>query len=226
MSVLAPPAVASTSGGGLTVRETQRVILYDVPWDSYVAVGAALPDRPRLRMTFDRGTLEIMTTSPEHEKYKRRLGRLLEALVEEFGLGVEPLGNMTFRRKELERGLEPDECFWIANEPLMRAKLDWDPTRDPPPDLVLEIEISRSAMNRMSIYAALGVPEVWRCDGSTIRAHLLQPDGGWLPSDFSPTFPKIPLAGIVPFLQPSETVDYLSMVRAFGAWVREQLAKP
>jgi hypothetical protein len=105
----------------------------------------------------------------------------------------------------------------------MRARLDWDPKRDPPPDLV--IEIPRSALNRMGIYAAFRVPEVWRCDGATLRAHLLQADGSWRASETSPTFPKIPLAGIAPFLQPSETVDYLSMVRAFRAWVREQLGR-
>ena len=225
MNILAQPA-APPSGGGWTAVGAQRLVLHNVPWQSYVAIGDALPDRPALRMTYDRGNLEFMTTSPEHEKYKVRLGRLLEALVEECGLQVEPLGNMTMRREELERGLEPDECFFIANERHMRARLDWDPKRDPPPDLVLEIEISRSALNRMGICAALRVPEVWRCDGATLRAHLLQPDGSWLASETSPTFPKVPLAGIVPFLQPSETVGYLDMIRAFRAWVREQLARP
>ena len=209
----------------MNIPGSQRLVLHNVPWQSYVAIGAALSDRPGLRMTYDRGNLEFSTTSPEHEIYKKRLGRLLEVLAEECGLRVEPLGNMTMRREELERGLEPDECFWIANEPHMRARLDWDPKRDPPPDLVIEIEISRSALDRMGIYAALRVPEVWRCDGATLQAHLLQSDGLWRASETSPTFPKIPLAGIVPFLQPSETVGYLSMIRAFRAWVREQLAR-
>jgi Uma2 family endonuclease len=123
-------------------------------------------------------------------------------------------------------GWKPDDCYWIAHEENMRARLNWDPTRDPPPDLVVEIEISRSALDRMSIYAVLGMPEVWRCDGTTLRAHLLQANGGWQASEISPTFPKIPLAGIVPFLRPDAAVDYLSMVRAFCAWVREQLARP
>ncbi len=224
MNILAQPAVVP-AGQGWSAVPTQRLILYNVPWQSYAVIGDALPDRPNLRMTYDGGTLEFMTTSPEHEKYKVRLARLLEVLVEESGLRFEPLGNMTMRRQDLDRGLEPDECFFIANEARMRARLDWDPTRDPPPDLAIEIEISRSALNRMAIYAALGVPEVWRCDGATLRAHLLQPDGSWRASETSPTFPRVPLAGIVPFLQPSETVDYLSMIRTFRTWVREQLAR-
>jgi len=222
MNVLAKPAAPPRTPDGWVAGETQRLVLQDVPWQSYVAIGDALPNRPGLRMTYDRGTLEFMTTSPEHEKYKVRLARLLEVLVEECGLRFEPMGNMTMRREELERGLEPDECFWIANEAHMRARLDWDPTHDPPPDLAIEIEISRSALNRMGIYAALRVPEVWRCDGATLRAHLLQPDGSWQASETSPTFPRAPLAGIVPFLRPSETVDYLGMIRGFRAWVREQ----
>ena len=160
MNILAQLTAPPARAGRWTAPGTQRLVLHNVPWQSYVVIGDALPDRPALRMTYDRGNLEFMTTSPEHEKYKVRLGRLLEALVEECGLRVEPLGNMTMRREELERGLEPDECFWIANEPHMRARLDWDPRRDPPPDLVIEIEISRSALDRMGIYAALRVPEV------------------------------------------------------------------
>ena len=206
--------------------ESQRFVLRNVGWDSYIAMGAALSDRPCLRMTYDRGTLEFMTTSAEHEIYKKRLGRLIETLAEEYNLRIVSAGNMTFQNEELERGLEPDDCYWIAHEENMRARLAWDATRDPAPDLVVEIEISRSVLDRMSIYAALGVPEVWRCDGTTLRANLLQPNGGWQESEYSPTFPKIPLAGIVPFLQPSAALDYLSMVRAFRAWVGEQLAQP
>jgi Uma2 family endonuclease len=224
MNILAQPPIAPPTAGRWTVPESQRFVLHNVSWESYVAIGDALPDRPGLRMTYDRGSLEFMTTSSEHEIYKKRLGRLIETLAEEYNLRITSAGNMTFLREELERGLEPDDCYWIAHEEQMRAKLTWEPTRDPPPDLVIEIEVSRSALNRMAIYAALGIPEVWRCDGAILRAHLLQPNGSWLASETSPTFPKVPLAGIVPFLQPSETTDYLSMIRAFHAWVRAQLA--
>ena len=139
MNLLAQPAVAPPTAGRWTVPETQRFVLRNVPWQSYVAIGDALPDRPCLRMTYDRGSLEFMTTSPEHEIYKKRLGRLIEALAEECNLRIATAGNMTFRRAELERGLEPDDCFWIAHEEQVRARLEWDPIGDPPPDLVVEI---------------------------------------------------------------------------------------
>jgi Uma2 family endonuclease len=145
---------------------------------------------------------------------------LLETIAEEFGLPIATAGQMTFQRKDLERGIEPDDCFWIAHERHMRTKKTWEPDRDPPPDLVLEIEVSRSALNRMGIYAALGVPEVWCCDGDSLRVYLLQTDRTYQRADRSPTFPAVPPEGIVPFLELSEKTDYLGMVRAFRAWLK------
>jgi Uma2 family endonuclease len=223
MIVLAPPNPIC-SGPARTATEEQRLLLYKLEWQSYVAISDALLNRPNLRITYDRGNLEIKTTSPEHEKYKMWAGRILETLAEEFGLEIEPAGNSTFRREELERGLEPDNCYWIAHEPQVRGRLVWDPAIDPPPDLVIEIEVSRSALPRMAIYAALGVPEVWRFDGTTLRVELLQPAGSWLESATSPTFPGIPVAGIAPFLQPSTTTSYLATIRAFRAWIQQQRA--
>jgi len=199
-----------------------RVVLHAVSWQQYVAIGDILLNYPRLRMTYDRGTLEFMTTSSEHERLKKCLSRMLESLVEAFGLELATAGNMTFRREDLERGLEPDDCFWIAHEAQMRTRAAWDPSRDPAPDLVLEIEISRSALNRLSLYASLGVAEVWRCDGDTIRVHVLQPDGSYHLSDTSPTFPGIPPLEVLVFLRAKENLGYLGMIRAFQEWVRQR----
>lgn len=196
-------------------------MLQDVSWQSYEAIGAALRDRSGLHLTYDRGVLEIVTLSPEHEKLKHRLSRFLEVLAEELGLALEPGGSMTFKREGLERGLEPDECFWIANEARVRGKLEWDPEVDPPPDLVLEIEVSRSAVDRMDIYAALGVSEVWRFNRERLQVWQLQADGRYQTVDASPTFPAIPTSGIAGFLAADEKTDYLSAVRAFRAWVRD-----
>jgi Uma2 family endonuclease len=204
-------------------KAEQRLLLNAVSWQEYTDLGQILRDRPALRLTYDRGRLELMTTSPEHERLKKRLSRLIETLAEEFGLQIETAGNMTFARADLERALEPDDCFWIAHEAQMRTREEWDPKEDPPPDLALEIEISRSAVNRMDLYAALGVPEVWRCDGESLRVHLLQPDRTYQSSEASPTFPGIPMAEMIVFLQPNETMCYLDMVRAFREWVRRFL---
>src|SRR5207244_1814373 len=95
---------------------------------------------------------------------------------------------------------------------------------DPPPDLILEIDVTRSALDRMALFARLGVPEVWRFDGAALHVHRLQPGGGYTEAKISPTFPAIRIAGIVPFLAFDPTQDYLSTVRGFRDWVRQQLA--
>jgi Uma2 family endonuclease len=203
----------------------QHIVLDAVTWDQYEAIGEIFENRTSLRLTFDRGRLEIMTVSYLHERYKQLLGRLLEEIAELMNVRIAPGGSMTFRRRELERGLEPDQCFWIANEEWMRTKDTWDPAVDPPPDLVAEIEISRNVLDRLAIYAAMGVPEVWRFNGETVRVLRLQPDGQYHESAASPTFPSVPLQGLVRFLQPNESLDYLSVIRSFRVWLQEHLAK-
>jgi Uma2 family endonuclease len=196
----------------------QRVVLQGLDWHDYLQIGNILRDRPALRLTFDRGTLEIMVTSREHEFFKTRLGRLIEILAEVFKLRIEPGGNMTFQREDLEQGLEGDNCWWIESAGQVLGKMSWDAAVDPPPDLLLEIEVARTAVSRMAIYAALKVPQVWRFDGKSLRVNLLQPDGTYLPVTQSPTFPRIPLAEVVRFLQPEK--DYLTVQSEFRAWVK------
>src|SRR6516165_4477649 len=145
----------------------QRVLLQGLGWHDYIQLGNILCDRPALRLTFDRGALEIMVTSREHEFFKVRLGRLIEILAEVFKFRIEPGGNMTFQREDLERGLEGDNCWWIEHEEQVRGRLTWDSAVDPPPDLLLEIEVSHMA--RMAIYASLRVPQVWYFVGKSLR---------------------------------------------------------
>jgi Uma2 family endonuclease len=163
-----------------------------------------------------------MTTSPEHEGYKSLLSRLIDVLSEELNLEIRGFGSTTYQRQDLDRGLEPDECFYIANQARMRGVRRRDLTRDPPPDLVLEIEVSRSAVNRMALYASLGVPEVWRFDGETLAAYLLDASGQYAPSERSPTFPSVALEDFVRFARLGDDQGETTMARAFRAWLREQ----
>lgn len=201
-------------------QSEQRLVLEDVTWQQYEAIGEILRDRPALRITYDRGTLEFMTTSPLHEILKMRLGRLLETLCEEFNLPLEPRGNMTFKREDLEKGLEPDQCYWITHEHQVRGKKTYDPKSDPPPDVVIEIEVSRGSKRRMGIYAAMGVPEVWRFDGESLVSCVLQSSGIYQAFDRSPTFPPVPLMELIRFMMPNSAEDYLSQVREFRKWIR------
>lgn len=149
-----------------TATETdvgQSIVLYDVSWEQYERILEVFSDR-RFRHTYDRGTLEIMSPTAKHERVKRILDRLIEVLAEEFNLDIASFGSMTQRRSKKRRGLESDECYYFACEPLIRHKEDLDFSVDPPPDLAVEVEVSRSAVGRLPVDASLGIPEVWRYD--------------------------------------------------------------
>jgi Uma2 family endonuclease len=122
--------------------------------------------------------LEVMTISSDHEYFKSLIGNLISRLAEEHDIPIASFGSTTFRKKALERGLEPDECYYVANERRVRGKRRLDLRRDPPPDLIVEIDVSYRHVDREAIYAAMGVPEMWRFDGKRLRAFRLV-DGGW-----------------------------------------------
>src|SRR5690349_5989333 len=126
----------------------QRLVLYGVSWREYVGMLHAFSERRGVRLTYDRGTLEFMTLSLEHERWRRYFNLLIQALTMEMGFPLFGGGSTTFRRRRKQRGLEPDECYWIASEPLMRGKTTFDLRRDPAPDLVVEVEVSRSVLSR------------------------------------------------------------------------------
>lgn len=203
----------------IAVQAEQRLRLSCIPWEAYIAFTDILGDRP-IRVTYDRGEMEIMSPSNRHENRKRLLGRLIEELTMELGIDIASGGSTTYRRKVLARGLEPDESYWIEHEPVVRGREDIDLDNDPPPDLALEIEISRSALDRMSIYAALGVPEVWRWDGKKLGINLLTKRGTYRTSDRSKAFPFLPLAEFAGFLERT-TLSETQLLRSFRAWVRK-----
>ncbi len=197
------------------------MLLRGIDWQTYNRLVRAL-ERPDVRLTYDRGTLEIRTTSPQHERYKHLLGRLLEALTEELGLAIAGFGSMTCRRRRRRRGLEPDECYYIANEPQVRGRDRIDLRTDPPPDLAIEIDVTHSSLDRMSIYAALGVPEVWRFDVQTLAFNVLRPNGLYQVQATSLAFPFLTSAALHGFLGMRGQMDENALVRQFRAWVCQQ----
>jgi Uma2 family endonuclease len=199
----------------------QHLVLHCISWNQYLGMGDLLLDH-HVRLTYDRGALEFMTLSPEHERGKHLLSRMVEALADELDIDIAGYGSMTCRREDLERGLEPDECYWIEREAEIRDRTVFDLAVDPPPDLVLEVEYSRSILNRLGIYAALGVPEVWRWDGTQLRVLLLGADGRYAESDRSRSFSFLPLADFARFLGPDVAPTETKRLRAFRAWVREE----
>jgi len=198
----------------------QIVQLSGISWQTYEALLAEIGDR-QIRLTYNRGNLEIMVPSPEHERFKTIMGRFVETLAEELEVRIEPLGSTTFKRPELS-GAEPDECFYIQNISAVKGKKRIDLTQDPPPDLVVEIDITNRSENSLQVYADLGVPEVWIYNGSRLRINRLE-NGEYVEGEISLAFPSLPILEIVSFLEQAETMDYLELVKAFRNWVKSQI---
>jgi Uma2 family endonuclease len=202
------------------VPSNQRVLLHGVSWQTYEILLKEFDRRP-IRLTYDRGGLEIRTLSHGHEHLGKLLGRFIETLTEEIQIPVHSGGSTTFRREDRERGREPDRCYWIQNERPMRCRREFDFQSDPPPDLAVEIEVTSSMLDRLGIYAALGIPEIWRFTGEALRVYRLGRNGKYAEVAQSPTFPDVPVAEVLRFVRLSETQDETSVVRAFRAWVRD-----
>jgi Uma2 family endonuclease len=200
--------------------DEQRLVLCDVSWETYEALGRAFDER-QIRLTYDEGSLEIMTTSFGHENIGWFLGRLIGILTLELNLPLVGGGSTTLKRKLKQKGLEPDECFWITNAAKMGGKKQWRFRRDPSPDLAIEVEISRSALDRMGIYAALRVGEVWRCTRKALHVHILGADGRYKVKSRSAIFPQLPMQELLGFLRRlAHADDENTVIREFTVWVR------
>src|SRR5215469_16685196 len=162
----APPVVPQPSGA-------RSLLLRDVEWQTYSRLLKAFAERPGVRLTYDRGVLEIMSPRIDHDDDGRLLNNMVFVLTEELGLPLKRGGSTTLRRRLRQRGIEADECFWIANASRMAGVRRLNLRRDPPPDLAIEVDVANSSLNRLSIYAALRVPEVWRLDGDQLTFYVL-----------------------------------------------------
>jgi Uma2 family endonuclease len=194
--------------------------LSGISWKTYETLLEELSDR-RLRLTYNRGHLEIMAPSPEHELSKEVLGRFIDTIAEEFDVNIYPLGSTTFKQPELS-GAEPDKCFYIRNIAAVQGKKRLDMGEDPAPDLVLEIDITSSSQNRLQVYADLGVAEVWIYNGESLIIQQLQ-NGTYMVAQTSQFFASLSIPDIASWLQRSTTMDYLALVKAFRVWVRSQI---
>jgi Uma2 family endonuclease len=199
----------------------QQFTLTDISWEGYETILNLLNDRP-VRVTYNRGFLELMILSYAHERYKKLIARLVETLTEELNIPIEAAGSTTFKRKVLERGLEPDECFYIQNQAKIRGKKAIDLNTDPPPDLVIEIDITNSVSDRLEIYAALGVPEIWRWDNGTLQFWILQQQQ-YQQVTQSLNFPQLSTADLGTFITLSDQTDQTTVIRQFRTWVQNNL---
>jgi Uma2 family endonuclease len=199
------------------------IVLKGIHWDTYQALVRDLELQPSRRLTYDNGSLEIWMPLPPHESYKRWLGRFVEIVTEELDIEIRSLSASTWSREDLAKGVEADECYYIQNEAVIRGKMAIDLTVDPPPDLAIEIDITNPSLPRLPIYRALGVPEVWRFDGSRLQ-FLRLIDGEYRDVTTSIAIRLLTVDVVQTLLQEASEMGETSWAKLVRRWVREGLS--
>ena len=200
-----------------------RVTLQNASWELYQSMLREIGDG-HIRLTYDQGRLEIMSPSGFHENVKKALARLIEAYADAAGIDIQGLGSTTFDRNDLQKGLEPDECYYIANAAAVIGKREIDLAIDPPPDLAIEVDLSPPGVPKQPIYAALGVPEIWRFDGRRLICLVRTVEDAtgarYVPAEKSLSFPSLAPADLGEFLEKALTAGQSAAVRELRTWMR------
>lgn len=206
----------------LTVINTgeERTFLQGISWNLYENLLAEIGDDGKARLSYYRGDLEFMTPLFEHENGNRLIDKFISTVAETIDRDYVPGGSMTIKRPDLAVGKEPDSCYYIANEAAVRGKTKLDFTQDPPPDLAVEIDITSSSINQLSLYATLGIGEVWRYDGAILTFYQLQ-SGRYVSVDRSPTFPILSPDQVLEFLTDCQTDGVNQAVKNLRKWIQE-----
>lgn len=204
-------------------EDESHFVLYGISWEFYEKMLAELGNRASLRITYDQGSLELMTISQLHERYKSLLDRFIFAVAIVLDLTFRRGGSATFKRADMQRGFEPDECYWFHNEPLIRDLVEVDLTRDPPFELAVEVEISTNILDRLPLFAAMGVVEVWRFNGETLRVYRLRADRTYEEVPESQLIPGLPSEEVVGLVHQGLTMSDPAFFRTVQTWARQCL---
>ena len=200
-----------------------RTLLTNISWQTFKTMLAEMGSQRNNRLAYELGTVEIMSPLMPHENSNRLIEVFIGVMCQESGFEIKRTGSLTLTRDDLERGGEPDSSYYIQNESLVRERENIDLAIDPPPDLVLEVEYSRSAIDKLALYASIRIPELWRFNGSVLRVYTLT-DGQYTEVESSPTFAPIPVKEIPRFLQQAKTKGENATTRDFRTWVRQQIS--
>ena len=221
-SVATPSEAAAPLGGLAAAGSTGRVLLRHISWPTYQSLLAEVGDDP-IHLTYDDGYLEIEVPSDRHEQLKKAVGKLIEMTLERGDIDFEPLGSTTWNSEAKLKGIEADECFYVQSAPLIKGKRPVVLGVHPPPDLAIEVEVSGSSIDKLSIYAALQIPEVWRVmEDGRVRVVRRSDDGTYAPADKSSVVPGLSpevVEACLRKLEPAGTWTYSDLRRRFAAWL-------
>jgi Uma2 family endonuclease len=200
----------------------QRTVLHNISWETFETLLAETGEHRGSRFAYEDGILEIMTPLFEHENPKIQFDRFILILAQELEIEIKSAGSTTLKRRIAKRGIEPDNCYYIQNEFAIRGKETLNLETDPAPDLAIEIDITSSSVNKLGIYSALGIAELWRYNGRNLKFYQLR-EGQYVECEFSIAFPIISVSDISRFIQQSKTMGEIALLKSFRPWVREKL---
>lgn len=197
----------------------KRITFRGLDWQAFKQIQQILSERTRARFIYDNGVLEITMPLEAHERFARLIERFVLILVVELGMKMKTMGSTTFDREDLLKSAEPDNGYYIQNYALV-ADHEIDLDHDPAPDLVVEVDITNTDINKNRLYASMGVPEFWRFNGREWKILCLV-DGAYVERDRSPTFPLVAKTDLYQFLE-AALLDEVAAEIEFRAWVRQQ----
>ncbi len=222
---MAAKAIRQTAGYLEAIKhlpEGGSLIVPNVSWQEYERLLDQLGDSNAVRVSYYRGRLEVMSPSQYHEMYKELLVRLADAMATRSDADMESRGSTTFRKGTFPGGAEPDTCFYVQNAHRIIGKREIDLRRDPPPDVVVEIDISSISTDKRDFYAHIGVPEIWRY-GDTRLQILHLTEQGYAEAAHSLAFPALTAERLTQVLEQSKTDGQSAALRQFRKWLRKQL---
>jgi Uma2 family endonuclease len=190
-------------------------------WKAYKDFLVALGDR-HVRHFYDQGLLEILSPLKSHDWTKRWMARFIESMSLDQRTEIQSIGSTTIISNLAERGFEPDEVYYIASEHNVRGKIEYEPDADPPPDLIIEVDVTSNSKSRFHLFAALKVPEVWRHDGRDLAFFIRARSGVYRQSARSKAFPFLEPSDLTRFLDLRGTMSENDLVRRFVRWARRK----
>ncbi|MBK7991999.1 MAG: Uma2 family endonuclease [Blastocatellia bacterium] len=204
------------------IVKENHIVLPNISWSTYESLLNDLADTTAARLTYNQGKLEIMAPLPEHERINRIVALIVEVVAEELNIDIEAFGSTTFKHKDFVQGFEPDSCFYIQHEAIAKGKTKFDLKVDPPPDLIIEIDITNSSIDKLSIYKQLAVPEIWRYDGKKVIIYKLENNDYQILNNSS-SFPLLTSENINYFITQSKNLKKTVFLKSLRAFLRDKI---
>ena len=207
----------------------KRIVLPGVSWQQFETLLDELGQNRTARLTYDRGKLEMMTPLEEHERCSRLIESLMLVVGDEMEMQINSIGSVLLKRADLGCVAQPDASYYLTEKIRLPNRAELDLNQTPPPDIAVEVAITKSSLNRFAIYAALGLPEVWQywttIGDNVLKGNLLiyqLQNGQYVQCLNSPTFPFLPAKRVLEFLDQSDKIGLAQALTVFRSWIQEQ----